>query len=84
MNFAIAPFLYTAPVSRVMDVREGRVRKAAVFAGGMDDSLLFSRTPAGEPFDALEIAVIRNDIRNIVFMCIRHNCRILCHQAQFF
>jgi hypothetical protein len=33
MNFWIEPFLYTAPLSRVMDVLEGRARKAAVFVG---------------------------------------------------
>ncbi len=33
MNFAIEPFLYTAPLSRVMYVLEGRARKAAVFVG---------------------------------------------------
>ena len=33
MNFEINPFLYTAPLTRVMDVLEGRARKAAVFVG---------------------------------------------------
>ena len=33
MNFAINPFLYTAPLMRVMDVLECRARKAAVFVG---------------------------------------------------
>jgi len=33
MNFVINPFLYTAPLTRVMDVLEGRARKAAVFVG---------------------------------------------------
>ena len=33
MNFVINPFLYTAPLARVMDVLEGRARKAAVFVG---------------------------------------------------
>ena len=33
MNFWIEPFLYIAPLSRVMDVLEGRARKAAVFVG---------------------------------------------------
>ena len=33
MNFVIAPSLYTSPVARVMDVLEGRARKAAVFVG---------------------------------------------------
>jgi len=33
MNFWIEPFLYTSPLSRVMDVLEGRARKAAVFVG---------------------------------------------------
>ena len=33
MNFLINPFLYTAPLTRVMDVLEGRARKAAVFVG---------------------------------------------------
>lgn len=33
MNFVIEPFLYTSPLSRVMDVLEGRARKAAVFVG---------------------------------------------------
>jgi len=29
----IEPFLYTSPLARVMDVLEGRARKAAVFVG---------------------------------------------------
>jgi len=33
INFLIEPILYTAPMSRVMDVIEGRARKAAVFVG---------------------------------------------------
>lgn len=33
MNFLIEPFLYTLPLSRVMDVLEGRTGKAAVFVG---------------------------------------------------
>lgn len=33
VNVWIDPVLYTSPVSRVMDVLEGRARKAAVFAG---------------------------------------------------
>ncbi|HIH27212.1 MAG TPA: hypothetical protein HA256_04370 [Methanoregulaceae archaeon] len=33
VNFVINPFLYTAPLTRVMDVLEGRARKAAVFVG---------------------------------------------------
>ncbi|MDH7593991.1 MAG: hypothetical protein QHG99_06540 [Methanomicrobiales archaeon] len=33
MNFWIDPVLYTAPISRVMDVLEGGARKAAVFTG---------------------------------------------------
>jgi len=33
LNFWIEPFLYTAPLSRVMDVLDGRTRKAAVFVG---------------------------------------------------
>lgn len=33
MNFLIEPFLYTSPLSRVMDVLEGRARKAALFVG---------------------------------------------------
>lgn len=33
VNFWIDPVLYTAPLARVMDVIEGRARKAAVFAG---------------------------------------------------
>lgn len=33
MNFLIEPFFYTSPLSRVMDVLEGRARKAAVFVG---------------------------------------------------
>jgi len=33
MNFVINPFLYTAPLTRVRDVLEGRARKAAVFVG---------------------------------------------------
>jgi len=33
MNFWIEPFLYTAPLARVMDVLDGRSRKAAVFVG---------------------------------------------------
>lgn len=33
MNFWIEPFLYTSPLTRVMDVLEGRARKAAVFVG---------------------------------------------------
>ena len=33
MNFVIEPFLYTAPLARVMDVVEGSARKAAVFMG---------------------------------------------------
>ena len=33
VNVWIDPVLYTAPLARVMDVLEGRARKAAVFAG---------------------------------------------------
>jgi hypothetical protein len=33
MNCWIEPFLYTSPLTRVMDVLEGRARKAAVFVG---------------------------------------------------
>ena len=33
VNFVIDPFLYTAPLTRVRDVLEGRARKAAVFVG---------------------------------------------------
>ena len=33
INFWIDPFLYTSPLVRVMDVLEGRARKAAVFVG---------------------------------------------------
>ncbi len=33
MNVWIEPFLYTSPLSRVMDVVDGRARKAAVFVG---------------------------------------------------
>jgi len=33
MNVWIDPFLYTSPLARVMDVLDGRVRKAAVFVG---------------------------------------------------
>lgn len=33
MNFVIEPLLYTSPLSRVMDVLEGRAGKAAVFVG---------------------------------------------------
>ena len=33
VNFVINPFLYTAPLTRVIDVLEGRARKAAVFVG---------------------------------------------------
>ncbi len=33
MNFLIEPFLYTSPLARVLDVLEGRARKAAVFVG---------------------------------------------------
>ncbi|OPX70183.1 MAG: hypothetical protein A4E40_01035 [Methanoregulaceae archaeon PtaU1.Bin059] len=33
MNVWIDPLLYTSPLSRVMDVLEGRARKAAVFVG---------------------------------------------------
>ena len=33
MNVWIEPFLYTSPLARVMDVLEGRARKAAVFVG---------------------------------------------------
>lgn len=33
MNIWIDPFLYTSPLMRVMDVLEGRARKAAVFVG---------------------------------------------------
>lgn len=33
VNFIIDPYLYTVPLSRVMDVLEGRARKAAVFVG---------------------------------------------------
>jgi len=33
MNVWIEPFLYTAPLARVMDVLDGRARKAAVFVG---------------------------------------------------
>jgi hypothetical protein len=32
-NFVIKPFMYTSPLSKVMDVFEGRARKAAVFVG---------------------------------------------------
>jgi len=34
MNIWIEPFLYTSPLARVMDVLEGRARKAAVWMGG--------------------------------------------------
>lgn len=37
MNFIIDPYLYTVPLSRVMDVLEGRARKAAVFVGRGDN-----------------------------------------------
>lgn len=33
MNVWIEPFLYTSPLARVMDVLDGRARKAAVFVG---------------------------------------------------
>ena len=33
MNVWIDPLLYTSPLSRVMDVLEGRARKASVFVG---------------------------------------------------
>jgi hypothetical protein len=33
INFLIEPLLHTSPVSRVMDVLDGRARKAAVFVG---------------------------------------------------
>jgi len=33
MNVWIDPFLYTSPLSKVMDVLDGRARKAAVFVG---------------------------------------------------
>ena len=33
VNVWIDPVLYTAPLARVMDVLEGRARKAAVFVG---------------------------------------------------
>ncbi|MGV8129944.1 MAG: hypothetical protein ACP5NN_08660 [Methanolinea sp.] len=33
MNIWIEPFLYTSLLVRVMDVLEGRARKAAVFVG---------------------------------------------------
>jgi len=33
MNVWIEPLLYTAPLARVMDVLDGRARKAAVFVG---------------------------------------------------
>ena len=33
MNIWIEPFLYTSPLARVMDVLDGRARKAAVFVG---------------------------------------------------
>jgi len=33
MNIWIDPFLYTSPLARVMDVLDGRARKAAVFVG---------------------------------------------------
>jgi len=33
LNIRIEPFLYTSPLARVMDVLEGRARKAAVFVG---------------------------------------------------
>jgi hypothetical protein len=33
MNIWIEPFLYTSPLVRVMNVLEGRARKAAVFVG---------------------------------------------------
>ena len=33
VNVWIEPFLYTAPLARVMDVLDGRARKAAVFVG---------------------------------------------------
>ena len=33
MNFWIDPFLYTSPLVRVMDVLDGRAKKAAVFVG---------------------------------------------------
>lgn len=33
MNFYVEPFLYTSPLSRVMDVLDGRATKAAVFVG---------------------------------------------------
>jgi hypothetical protein len=33
INFWIEPLLYTSPLVRVMDVLEGRARKAAVFVG---------------------------------------------------
>jgi len=33
VNFVIDPVLYTSPLTRVVDVLEGRARKAAVFVG---------------------------------------------------
>jgi len=33
MNVWVEPNLYTSPLSRVMDVLDGRARKAAVFVG---------------------------------------------------
>jgi len=33
INFWIEPLLYTSPLARVVDVLEGRARKAAVFVG---------------------------------------------------
>ena len=33
MNIWIEPFLYTSPLARVVDVLDGRARKAAVFVG---------------------------------------------------
>lgn len=83
MNFWIDPVLYTSPLVRVMDVLEGRARKAAVFVGREGCPLFFSRAPTGEPLNALEIPVIRDEVRNFIFVGIRHNCCIFCHQAKF-
>ncbi|OPX70607.1 MAG: hypothetical protein A4E36_00376 [Methanoregulaceae archaeon PtaB.Bin009] len=33
MNVWIEPLLYTSPLARVVDVLDGRARKAAVFVG---------------------------------------------------
>lgn len=35
INIWIEPFLYTSPLARVMDVLDGRARKAAVFVGSV-------------------------------------------------